>query len=64
MQDMIDKDFRGRTVLSVLHRLRFIRRYDKILLLDAGRVIEFDSPEALLNRRSAFAELYRASGHV
>ena len=64
MQDIVDQDFSDRTVLSVVHRLRFIRRYDKVLLLDAGRVIEFDSPEALLNRQSAFAEMYKASGHL
>ncbi len=35
---------------------------DKILVLDAGRIVEFDSPEALLRREGAFKALVDGSG--
>jgi ATP-binding cassette, subfamily C (CFTR/MRP), member 1 len=60
MQDIIDDHFRDRTVISVMHRFRFINRYDKVALMRSGRLIEFDEPKALLSRDSAFSELYRA----
>ena len=62
MQNIIDTEFAEHTVLAVMHRLGFVDRYDKVLLLDAGRLVEFDSPHALLERPSAFLELFKASG--
>jgi len=38
-----------------MHRLEHVRSYDKVLLLDAGEVIEFDDPAVLLARPSRFA---------
>jgi ATP-binding cassette subfamily C (CFTR/MRP) protein 1 len=58
MQDIIDHHFASLTVLSVMHRLEHVRRYDKIALLEAGGVVEFDDPAVLLARPSNFAALY------
>lgn len=35
---------------------------DKILVLDAGKVVEFDSPKALLRKEGAFRTLVDGSG--
>ena len=50
------------TVITVAHRIKTIINYDKILVLDAGEVKEFDSPNNLLkNENSLFHELVSKS---
>ena len=49
------------TVLTVAHRLATVMDYDKILVLDKGTLMEFDSPENLKkNKGSYFAKLVEA----
>jgi ABC-type multidrug transport system fused ATPase/permease subunit len=46
------------TVLCVAHRLQTIMDYDKILVLDYGRLVEFASPQELLkNKNSLFRQM-------
>ena len=50
----------GRTLLLATHRLRELDRFDRIAVLDAGRVLEFDTPQTLLaDARSRYAALRR-----
>ncbi|KAG2369151.1 ABC protein [Suillus spraguei] len=44
IQQTIQTEFRDRTLLCIAHRLRTIISYDRILVLDAGLVAEFDTP--------------------
>jgi len=39
------------TVITIAHRLQTIMDADVIMVLDAGRVVEFDSPKALLHKK-------------
>ncbi|ORX36515.1 hypothetical protein BD324DRAFT_651753 [Kockovaella imperatae] len=49
------------TVLTVAHRLSTVMDYDKILVLGAGKVLEFDSPGNLKQKKgSYFAKLVKA----
>jgi subfamily B ATP-binding cassette protein MsbA len=56
----LDRLLPGRTTLIIAHRLSTIRRANKILFVDAGRVIESGSHESLLAARGAYAALHAA----
>ncbi|KAL4768016.1 P-loop containing nucleoside triphosphate hydrolase protein [Aspergillus nidulans var. acristatus] len=60
MQAAINSEFSSHTVLAVMHRLRHIHCYDRVVLLVDGVVVEFDSPAALLAKQSRFRELYES----
>ena len=50
------------TVITVAHRIKTIINYDKILVLDNGKIKEFDSPSNLLkDENSFFYELFNKS---
>lgn len=49
----------GRTTILVAHRLASVTRADKIVVLDAGRVIEQGSHAQLVAAKGAYAGLYR-----
>jgi ABC-type transport system involved in cytochrome bd biosynthesis fused ATPase/permease subunit len=51
------------SLLVVAHRIATIIDFDKVLVLDAGEVVEYDTPLNLLDKEgSAFASLCRKSG--
>jgi ATP-binding cassette subfamily B protein len=47
----------GRAVLTVAHRLTTARAADRVIVLEAGQIIEEGSPEALVRRGGRFAAL-------
>jgi len=47
IQAMLKKEFKDCTILTIAHRIETILWYDKVLVLDQGKVIEFDSPNKL-----------------
>ncbi|KAH9003060.1 P-loop containing nucleoside triphosphate hydrolase protein [Lactarius hatsudake] len=47
IQETIADEFRDRTILCIAHRLRTIIPYDRICVLDNGKIVEFDAPEVL-----------------
>ena len=49
---------RGRTTFVIAHRLSTIRRADQILVIEAGRIVERGSHEALLAARGRYFDLY------
>ncbi|KAK3319769.1 ABC transporter [Cercophora scortea] len=62
VQDIINSEFRDCTVLAVMHRLKHVMAYDQVALMDAGSLVEFDEPGALMAGETRFAQLYRSYG--
>ena len=62
VQDAIDAAARGRTTFIIAHRLSTVRRADRVLVFDGGRIVEEGSFDALLARGGRFAALARAQG--
>ena len=58
VQEAIDRLLEGRTVFVIAHRLSTIRHADRILVLDAGRLVEEGSHAALLVQGGAYARLH------
>ncbi|KAJ1301602.1 hypothetical protein OPQ81_008850 [Rhizoctonia solani] len=50
IQDTISREFADKTLLCIAHRLKTIIGYDRICVLDAGQIAEFDTPMALFKR--------------
>jgi ATP-binding cassette subfamily C protein CydD len=55
--EALDDLCRNRTVLMVTHRLENIRRADRILVLDGGRIVEAGDYAGLIRRRGRFADM-------
>ncbi|KAI8895252.1 P-loop containing nucleoside triphosphate hydrolase protein [Globomyces pollinis-pini] len=64
IQTALQTVFTDATVLSIAHRLNTIANFDKIMVLDAGILIEYDTPYNLLERDSVFSELVAATGQA
>jgi ATP-binding cassette subfamily B protein len=58
IQDAVDELLKGRTSFLIAHRLSTVRRADRILLLEAGRILEDGNHSQLMARRGRYFELY------
>ncbi|KAH8581949.1 ABC transporter family [Cryptosporidium sp. chipmunk genotype I] len=58
IQKTIRTEFHNSTILAVAHRVQTVLDYDKIMVLDSGKIVEFDHPNLLLsNPKSIFYSL-------
>ncbi|AMD21977.1 HFR122Cp [Eremothecium sinecaudum] len=62
IQALLVSQFADSTVLCIAHRLKTILFYDRILVLDQGRVAGLDTPINLYNENSIFHEMCERSG--
>lgn len=62
VQEGIEELARGRTLLVVAHRLATVRRADRILVLDGGRVAESGTHQTLAARDGIYARMIAAYG--
>jgi subfamily B ATP-binding cassette protein MsbA len=58
VQSALDRLAHGRTTLVIAHRLSTVRSADSIVVMEAGRVVDQGSHEALLARGGLYADLH------
>jgi ATP-binding cassette subfamily B multidrug efflux pump len=54
IQDATDKITEGRTSIVIAHRLATIQQADKIIVMDAGEIVEIGTHQSLLNKESGY----------
>ncbi|KAI9034703.1 P-loop containing nucleoside triphosphate hydrolase protein [Hyaloraphidium curvatum] len=57
-----DERFRDRTVLTIAHRLQTVMDYDRILVMDHGLVVQFDTPAVLVDQEGPLKALVDETG--
>ncbi|XP_054604932.2 ATP-binding cassette sub-family C member 3 isoform X2 [Nothobranchius furzeri] len=62
IQSTIRTQFDDCTVFTIAHRLNTIMDYTRVLVLDKGRVAEFDTPTNLISRRGIFYGMAKDAG--
>jgi ATP-binding cassette subfamily C (CFTR/MRP) protein 1 len=61
MQEIIRTEFKSSTVVAIAHRLEGLLSFDRIVWLEKGRIIEMDTPQALMERDSYFRRMLAQS---
>ena len=62
IQKAVSEILNDSTFITIAHRIKTILNYDRILTLDNGKIVDFDTPKNLLNdKKSLFYELYSKS---
>ena len=66
VQDALQKLQQGRTTLVIAHRLSTIENADRIVVMDAGRIIESGTHTSLMGAHGVYASMYKMghSGYI
>jgi ABC-type multidrug transport system fused ATPase/permease subunit len=63
IQETIRTEFRESSLLCIAHRIKTVADYDRILVLDQGQIVEFDTPYTLMkNKDGVFHQMCERSG--
>lgn len=64
IQQALDYLVQGRTTIAIAHRLSTLRRADRLVVLEDGRVVEEGQHDVLLAANGAYARLYQAQAEL
>jgi ATP-binding cassette, subfamily B, bacterial len=59
IQDALDRLMRGRTVIAIAHRLATLKSFDRIIVMDRGRIVDDGSPTELALRPGPYRDMLR-----
>lgn len=60
IQNLITTQFQNSTMITIAHRLNTIINSDRVLVLNYGQILEYDSPKNLMNdKNSEFSQLLK-----
>ncbi|TRY91587.1 hypothetical protein DNTS_021753, partial [Danionella cerebrum] len=62
IQATIRREFKHCTVMTIAHRLNTILDSSRVMVLDLGKIVEFDSPAQLLSKPGHFSAMARDAG--
>ena len=62
IQQALDRLMSGRTTIAIAHRLSTLRNFDRIVVMDRGRIVDDGSPAELANRAGPYRDLLRKQG--
>jgi ATP-binding cassette, subfamily B, bacterial len=57
IQAALEDLMQGRTVVAIAHRLSTLRRFDRIIVMDRGRIVDDGTPSALASRPGPYRDL-------
>ncbi|KAJ2886473.1 ATP-binding cassette glutathione S-conjugate transporter ycf1 [Coemansia aciculifera] len=61
IQELIRKEFRDCTVLTIAHRLDTVKNSDRIIVMDKGEIAEIGTPKELMEKDGLFALLVKTN---
>lgn len=62
IQGIIKRKFKDTTVITIAHRLNTIADYDRILVMDEGKLIEEGAPYELIQKKGLFYKMVKMAG--
>ena len=60
IQNTIKSEFADCTILTIAHRLNTIMDSSRIMVIQNGKIIEFDTPDKLISTRNVFYKMIKS----
>ena len=64
IQEIIREQFKQATIIAIAHRLHTIADYDRVIVLQKGRVAEQGSPLKLIQANGLFSQMVMKTGKM